>query len=1186
MKLSNPSTWSTQIQRAALALISVFPGSMPAQEANPFAEVIRSTPWLSPQEELQSFQVPKGFSVQLVASEPQIAKPMNMAIDARGRVWITETVEYPYPVGENETGRDAIKILEDTDGDGSADKITTFAEGLNIPIGILPMEDGAIAFSIPYIYRFYDDDGDDRADRREILYGRLGYERDTHGMTSGFRKGLDGWIYACHGFNNTSTITGADGHSITMNSGNTYRFRPDGSRVEQNTWGQVNPFGLTWDDRGYLYSADCHTFPIYQLISGAYYPSFGKPHDGLGFAPTMMGHLHGSTAIAGVAFYEASAFPEEFHNNLFVGNVMTGRINRDTLNYHGTSPAAQEEKDFLISSDPWFRPVDIQLAPDGSLFVADFYNRVIGHYEAPLDHPGRDRTSGRIWRIVYNNNDEAQSSKSYDIDWTEACIDTLYEGLRSLNATQRRLAREQWLSRVNETELNKLSAALEPEAPTDDRLQTEALWILLQRGHLQSNQIKTGMHSSSGRLREQAFRALGEWSETVDWVTSALSKGLQDNDPFVRRAVVASMAKRPQGIHLESTLNRYLTESKEDTHLIHQYKITLRNQLMTPQGSEELNQISWNDDQSSVLTEICLGFDQPASAAYLISQLKTPGRLPSDDLPAILRKIVRNAPSSSWDEIASIAETRFDGNLEFQYELFESIEQGIQQSGADWTPGLKRWGRRLALGLLRSSIQGRGGWRFEPLEGKAGASANPWGLQTRTFQDAGTGPVLSSIVYGEQLTGKLISKAFPLPEKLEFFVCGHNGYPDANPTPVNRVQLRRLSDNTILRSALPPRNDVGRKVTWEFSNTKAASNGTVGDQVQLEVIDADTGDAYAWIAIGNFSPGPLAIPAVPPRASENRAILGSRISQELLIKGAVPYVAEIFKSKYGRDAEKLAAAQALIAIQKEAGLSTIENVLMSPETSASLKSQLTQALQPLSGSALTHMLLARSLSQASGAWRRSIAETLSSNKSGAAILLSAIQSGGAPAMLLRESSIVSRLQSHQDPNIDQQLKAIASDLPDEDPDLVKLMAARLDLYKSTSGKWSAARGREVFQTNCAVCHQIDGQGALVGPQLDGVWGRGAERLIEDVLMPNRNVDNAFRYSILTLDTGGTANGMLAREEGAAYVLIDATGASKNIPKDEVLEIDTLPTSLMPPVFGETLAEKDFGDLMSYLLQER
>jgi len=144
-------------------------------------------------------------------------------------------------------------------------------------------------------------------------------------------------------------------------------------------------------------------------------------------------------------------------------------------------------------------------------------------------------------------------------------------------------------------------------------------------------------------------------------------------------------------------------------------------------------------------------------------------------------------------------------------------------------------------------------------------------------------------------------------------------------------------------------------------------------------------------------------------------------------------------------------------------------------------------------------------------------------------------------MLLRESSIVSRLQSHQDPDIDQQLNAIASDLPDEDPDQVKLMAARLDLYKSSFSKWSAARGREVFQTNCAVCHQIDGQGALVGPQLDGVWGRGAERLIEDVLLPNRNVDNAFRYSILTLDTGGTANGMLAREEGAAYVLIDATG---------------------------------------------
>ena len=225
-------------------------------------------------------------------------------------------------------------------------------------------------------------------------------------MTSAFRRGYDGWLYACHGFNNTTTLKGKDGSSITMNSGNTYRMRLDGSRVEQFTWGQVNPFGLAFDPLGNLYSADCHSSPIYQLIRGAHYPSFGKPHDGLGFAPTMMEHSHGSTAIGGIIFYADDKFPKEFRENFFVGNVMTCKINRDSIIKHGTTFRAKEEPDFLSCDDPWFRPVDLQLAPDGSIYVADFYNRIIGHYEVPLDNPGRDRERGRIWRIVYKGTEK------------------------------------------------------------------------------------------------------------------------------------------------------------------------------------------------------------------------------------------------------------------------------------------------------------------------------------------------------------------------------------------------------------------------------------------------------------------------------------------------------------------------------------------------------------------------------------------------------------------------------------------------------------------------------------------------------------------------------------------------------------------------------------------------------------
>ena len=132
-------------------------------------------------------------------------------------------------------------------------------------------------------------------------------------MTNSFVLLPDGWVYATHGFKNTSVVKAKDGSEITMNSGNTYRFRPDGSRIEPWTFGQVNPFGMCVDPYFNLYTADCHSKPITQLIRGAHYQSFGKPHDGLGFAPHVTRHDHKSTALCGLAWYDADHFPKEWN---------------------------------------------------------------------------------------------------------------------------------------------------------------------------------------------------------------------------------------------------------------------------------------------------------------------------------------------------------------------------------------------------------------------------------------------------------------------------------------------------------------------------------------------------------------------------------------------------------------------------------------------------------------------------------------------------------------------------------------------------------------------------------------------------------------------------------------------------------------------------------------------------------
>ena len=189
------------------------------------APLVVETPHRAPAEQQKLFRLPEGFEIQLVASEPEIAKPMNMAFDDRGRLWLTDTVEYPFPA-EGRKGRDTVKILEDFDENGKARKVTTFAEGLNIPMGVLPRGDGALVFSIPNIYYIADTDNDGRGDKQELFLGTFGV-RDTHGMTGSFTRGFDGWIYACHGYLNTSTVKARDGSTITMQSGNTYRFAPD-----------------------------------------------------------------------------------------------------------------------------------------------------------------------------------------------------------------------------------------------------------------------------------------------------------------------------------------------------------------------------------------------------------------------------------------------------------------------------------------------------------------------------------------------------------------------------------------------------------------------------------------------------------------------------------------------------------------------------------------------------------------------------------------------------------------------------------------------------------------------------------------------------------------------------------------------------------------------------------------------
>jgi putative heme-binding domain-containing protein len=991
-----------------LGLACYLAGPVAADDPN-----IASTPPRSPEDERKGFHLPPGFDIELVAAEPDIRKPINMNFDAQGRLWVTESIEYPFPVGDNQQGRDSVKILEWSKPHAPAERVSLFSDGLNIPIGVLPLSGkSALVHSIPNIWRISDTKNTGHADQREMLYGTYGY-RDTHGMTGSFTWGFDGWVYACHGFANTSTIKAKDGSSITMQSGNTYRMKTDGSHVEQWTWGQVNPFGLCFDPLGNLYSADCHSRPAMMLLRGGYYSSFGKPHDGLGFAPEIMTHDHGSTAICGIVYYAADQFPKEWHDTIFLGNVVTNRINHDKLEKHGSSYKAIQTDDFLKSDDPWFRPVDIKLGPDGCLYVADFYNRIIGHYEVPLTHPGRDRERGRIWRIVYRGQKQEPPAPVRS-DWTKATVAELVGDLGHPNLTVRMLATHQLATRGGDEVKAAVKAGMNPATSAFQRM--HGAWVLERLGALDDDILTHAAESAESGVRVHSMRILAERKEWSAAQRLLALNGLEDADAFVQRAAADALGRHPSAENIRPLLAQLHTVAADDTHLLHVVRMALRDQLRAPTHWQQLPQ---READARSIADVALGVPTPEAAQFLLRHIQ---RLPENGerLTRYVHHIARFAAAAQQPELLAFAHKDKGDDVRHQATLLKAIQQGTQERGAQLSDDGRRW--------------------------------------------------------AEELVGKLLaSKA-----------------------------------NDLL-------------------------------QMGIEMAGA-------------------------------QKMAGT---QDALVK--------LLDQKDVSEQARRTAVTSLVAIDPKAHAAALGRLLADAGEPAGLREHVAGVLAGLNQPETRGELL-KVLPTASARLQTAIAAGLAGTPQGADELLVAVKAGKASPRLLLERLVELRLGQSKLPDLKERVAKLTQGLPAVDLRIQELLQKRRDGFLKAKGDVTA--GLKIFEKNCANCHQIANKGAKVGPQLDGIGNRGLERVLEDVLDPNRNVDQAFRSTTLGLKNGQFVTGLVLREEGEVVVLADNQGKEVRVPKDSIEERTTSQLSPMPANFGEQITEKDFYDLMAYLLAQR
>jgi putative membrane-bound dehydrogenase-like protein len=512
-----------------------------------------ATPALSPEATQRQFTVPEGFEVRLFAAEPMVVNPVAMTWDERGRLWVLELYEYPRGAAEGTKGRDRIKILEDVDADGVADKVHVWADGLNLATGLLLGDGGAYVGQAPHLLHLRDTDGDDRADVREVVMTGFGLE-DRHELLNGFTWGPDGYLYMTHGVFTHSQVVNPedpDDDGVIMNAA-VARFHPRTKKFEVFADGTSNPWGVDFDAAGNAFVSACVIDHLFHLAPGGLYqrqagqPTFPFAYELL---PSIVDHRHHMAAYCGIQVYLGDQYPEEYVGKVMMGNIHDNAVHADRLTPKGSSFVASEWKDFLRSDeDGWFRPVSQQVGPDGNLWIADWYDKYPCYQNAQADPGGVDREYGRIWRVVHVGETDGRpvsSRADRGMDLAQLSSKQLAGLLGDDNIWFRKMARRLLSERGSETFGR---SGLHPDTPVhrvfkegaDVSARLNGLWTLHAMGLLREGDLFDAAQDKAPAMRAWAARLIGERGYPLPESVGVLTDLASDEEASVRLAVAVA----------------------------------------------------------------------------------------------------------------------------------------------------------------------------------------------------------------------------------------------------------------------------------------------------------------------------------------------------------------------------------------------------------------------------------------------------------------------------------------------------------------------------------------------------------------------------------------------------------------------------------------------------------------------
>ncbi len=1190
---------------------------------------VDSTP-LSPEEELRGFEVPEGFEVELVASESEeIGKFITVAFDAQARMWTMTAFEYPVDANENAEasqrlfangGRDKILVFDQPFGK-QISKPRVFVDGLVMPLGILPYKDGVYVQYGNDIRLYRDTNADGKADKHEVILTGFGTQ-DSHLFPHQFTRTPGGWILVAQGLFNRSKVRRPDGHAfasgpkvISFDQCKLARFTHDGSDFETLTAGPNNIWGLTISREGetWLQEANDIGYPIIPYEPGGYYKT-GSQDKLRSYQPLMPPPLAppqmGGTGLSGLAIADDRdgwSYPWGLKNAkpngpriFYVANPITSSIQIIRATPDRERYRYEKLPDFLTSKDSKFRPVAIQFGPDGCLYVTDWYNKIISHNEVPRNHPARDKTRGRIWRIRQKKQPRIAPPNLSEIPSVD-----LLTHLGSPNARIADLTWQEIVDRDAKELIPKLKQLIIDEKTADDK-RLGALWALEGVSNIETSILMQLAIDSNANIRHEAIRIAAAQPRSNSQFLEVAQLLIDDPSPKVRAAlgdalkhvqyadekVVALMlqlGKPPlSGDKWDSydrEFERYLARwaMERNAEAVSQFinspegkAMPLESRLLATlaiggnRGAIGLVELIPKLKRSLAVEEIQLlasQFNEPTVAKAMIRLLENPVSRNStlQTLLALrttidtqrLHSTIESATLSLWSQATTDNEKQFALKIAGAFQLHELDEKIATYAR---TPQTKQKSKLLALKALREL----GSNEFKILSAIALSEK-----ESQQVRDAAMAALAESS--SEQAVAAMSDMLMKLNyENRQAVIVRMATSRNGALSLLDSIEKEDISAEDLSPAILEtmlillPENEELKEL-WSDVAGQVQSilrlPGGKADFVQKPIKLSGAFTVETWVRLDpdiSNADGILGNPGVLDMnfagkmfrvwiANQNDIV----IAKHTMVANSWVHIAVT------RDDEgtfRIYINGELSAQSKQKSKVTFNNLQIGRTSPRDTGTK---------GAFFEYRIwdIARTPRQI----RDNIDLSFSEKEQPAELVHYFSRNNWGP--LSGQAKIQSALDAPKLLSIHQ----------------ATVQAALFDKYRQLANEpGNALAGKALFEKSCLVCHQQAGNGGKIGPPLDGIGLKGTEAILRNILTPNVAIEGGYRsYRVLTR-SGKVIQGLLVSQDSTAVVLRQPNTADQRIEKSKIEQAGFTSVSVMPGGLLDNLKPQEVSDLFAHL----